>query len=123
VGAHATPRATGDLDIWVRPTAENAARVWTALVDFGAPLRDLTVDDLAVEGVVFQIGVPPRRIDILTAVTGVTFDEAWPERTQLPFGDVTVPALGLRALIKNKEAVGRPKDIADLHALRELLQE
>ena len=71
VAVHATPRATGDLDLWVRPTRENAQRVWTALVGYGAPLQDLTPEDLATADVVFQIGVAPNRIDLLTTIGGV----------------------------------------------------
>ena len=118
VSAHAEPRGTGDLDVWVEPNAQNAGRVLAALRAFGAPLSDLTEQDLATEGIVFQMGVPPRRIDILTSITGVRFDEAWPERIELRYGDVDVPIIGLRALIRNKQAVGRPKDLLDLELLR-----
>ena len=77
---HARPRATGDLDIWVDPTAENAARVMHALRRFGAPLSDLAESDLTSENLVYQIGVVPRRIDILTSISGVTFEQAWARR-------------------------------------------
>jgi hypothetical protein len=80
LAAHGRPRATGDLDIWVRPSRENAERVWRALTVFGAPLGELTLDDLAAADVVFQIGVVPSRIDILTALTGLDFEEAWVQR-------------------------------------------
>src|SRR6185369_14866762 len=85
VGAHALavhghPRATGDLDIWVRATPENAQRVWGALASFGVPLADLVIADLSAPGIVFQMGLPPSRIDILTDITGVTFEDAWPRR-------------------------------------------
>ena len=78
--AHGYPRATGDIDIWVRPTPENAKRVMLALKRFGAPLADLTEQDLVTPGLIFQIGVVPNRIDILTEIDGVTFDEAWASR-------------------------------------------
>ena len=94
VSIHAEPRATADLDIWVEPTAQNARRVCAALQRFGAPLHDLTVGDLAVPDVVFQIGLPPRRIDILTSVTGVTFAEAWPARVEATYDDVRFPVIG-----------------------------
>jgi len=124
VGAHALavhgrPRATGDLDLWVRPSAENAARVWRALADFGAPLDSITVDDLARPDVVFKIGVAPRRIDILASISGVEFSDAWGGRLTVPIGDLTVPVLGRAALIANKRAVGRLQDLADLEALGE----
>jgi hypothetical protein len=117
LAAHGHPRATGDLDVWVRPTAANAERVWSALEGFGAPLFDLTREDLSRPGVVFQIGVPPCRIDILTEITGVTFDEAWPERLVAEVEGQPLPFLGRAALIANKRAAGRPKDMSDVAAL------
>ena len=79
LAAHGHPRATGDLDIWIRPGAENAGRVLRALRKFGAPLLDLTQSDLIRPGTVFQIGTAPSRIDILTTITGVSWEQAWPE--------------------------------------------
>lgn len=114
---HARPRATGDLDIWVEPTPENAARVHRALLAFGAPLADLTEGDLARPDLVYQIGVAPRRVDILTTATGLTFSDAWERREEAPFGDVTCAFLGREDLIRNKRAVGRPRDLADLEDL------
>jgi hypothetical protein len=118
VAFHAEPRATGGLDVWVEATRANAERVMAALRSFGAPLHDLTADDLASPDVVFQIGIPPRRIDILTSITGVTFDEAWAGRAEVTYGDVRCPVIGLEALIKNKLALGRPKDLLDVTLLR-----
>ena len=117
VSFHSEPRATGDLDIWVEPTAENAQRVYAALAAFGAPLSDLSVTDLFTPGVVFQMGVPPRRIDILTSITAVSFDEAWPARVEGRYGDARFPLLGRDALLKNKRALARPKDLLDLELL------
>jgi hypothetical protein len=114
MAAHGRPRATGDLDIWVRPTPENAARVWTALQAFGAPLFDLSLEDLTRPGVVFQIGVPPCRIDLLTEITGVTFDEAWPRRLTAEVEGQPLPFIGRNELLANKRAIGRPKDVDDL---------
>lgn len=119
VAAHGRPRATGDLDIWVRPTPENAARVYQALQHFGAPLHDLTLDDLASPDVVFQIGVPPVRIDLLTSISGVSFDAAWANRVTIALGTLAVPVLGRRELLHNKRASGRPRDLADLAELGE----
>src|SRR5581483_3041517 len=82
LAAHGLPRATGDLGIWVRPDPENAERVLTALRAFGAPLFDLRVDDLLRDDTVFQLGVPPARIDLMTGITGVTFDAAWRGRME-----------------------------------------
>ena len=122
IGAHAVavygrPRATGDLDIWVRPTPENAARVWAALVAFGAPLHELTLQDLVADDVVFQIGLAPNRIDLLTTIGGVTFDEAWPRRTTVALWGQSVPVIGREDLIRSKQASGRPRDLADLAEL------
>lgn len=114
MAAHGYPRATGDLDVWVRPTRENAARVWKALAAFGAPLVELTEQDLITPDVVFQIGVPPCRIDLVTAIDGVSFDEAWSGRIVVELGGVSVPVLGRAELLRNKRATGRPKDLADV---------
>lgn len=114
LAAHGNPRATGDIDIWIRPTRENAARVLEALRDFGAPLFDLGIDDLTAEDTVFQIGVAPVRIDILTGIDGVAFDDAWARRVPVQIESLTIPVLGLDDLAANKRASGRPKDLADL---------
>jgi hypothetical protein len=114
LAAHGNPRATGDIDIWVRPTRDNAARVLRALRAFGAPLFDLSVDDLVNEQTVFQMGVAPMRIDILCGIDGVGFDEAWPRRVPALLGSSTEPVLSLIDLANNKRAAGRPKDLADL---------
>ncbi|MGH7670350.1 MAG: hypothetical protein ACRENQ_12750 [Gemmatimonadaceae bacterium] len=126
VGAHAlsvhgVPRATVDLDVWIDRTAENVACVWRALSAFGAPLADLKIrkDDLTRPDVVIQLGLPPLRIDILTSLSGITFDEAWPNRVQDRFANVPVPFLGREALIRNKRATGRHKDLGDLESLGE----
>ncbi len=114
LAGHGLPRATGDIDIWIRPTPDNAVRVWRALVAFGAPLESLTLVDLTIPGVFFQIGVPPRRIDILTAIDGVEFEEAWQTRLDCVIDGTELSVLGREALIRNKRAAGRPKDLADL---------
>jgi hypothetical protein len=117
VGAHGIPRATGDIDIWVRPSRENARRVMRALKRFGAALLDLTEKDLATDDTVFQMGVAPRRIDVLTGISGVTFDDAWLSRVSVAIEGLTVPVIGRDDLLRNKAAAGRPKDLADLAAL------
>jgi hypothetical protein len=114
---HGRPRATADLDIWVDPTPVNAPRVMRALAAFGAPLDDVSETDFASPGVVFQIGVPPGRIDILTDLTGLTFAEAWPTRASGRFGDLAVDFLGRDAFMRNKRATGRVKDLADIEDL------
>jgi hypothetical protein len=117
LAAHGAPRATGDLDIWVQATTENAARVLTALRQFGAALLDLSEADLCAEDTVFQIGVPPSRIDILTGISGVGFDDAWERRMDIAIGTLTVATIGRLDFIKNKRASGRPKDLLDLELL------
>jgi len=107
VGAHALAahghiRATKDLDVWIR-----------ALTAFGTPLQDLTGDDLVQPGLIFQIGVPPVRIDLVTSIDGVTFSEAWPARVQTAFADQPVAVLSREHLIRNKRASGRTQDLAD----------
>ena len=117
LAAHGVPRATGDLGIWVRATPENALRVLAALRDFGAPLFDLTLDDLTRPGTVFQIGVVPVRIDLLTSISGVGFEEAWAGRIEVPIEGVTVCVLGREELVRNERATGRPKDLLDAESL------
>jgi hypothetical protein len=117
LAAHGTPRATGDLDIWIRADAENAARVLDALRIFGAPLQDLTQEDLRTPDLVFQIGLPPSRIDILSSLSGVDFDSAWPRRVEVDIDGRPVPVIGRQDFVANKRATGRPKDLADLALL------
>jgi len=114
---HGRPRATGALDVWIDATPANAPRVMRALDDFGAPLRDVSQPDFARPGIVFQIGVPPGRIDILTELTGLSFDKAWPDREPGRFGDLTVDFIGCDAFMRNKRATGRVKDLGDLEGL------
>jgi hypothetical protein len=118
LAVHGRPRATGDLDVWVEATADNATRVMRALVEFGAPLSGVTPEDFSRPGVVFQMGLPPRRIDVLTELTGVTFDDAWPTRLHAAFGPLSVDYLGREAFIRNKRATGRTRDLADIEDLR-----
>ena len=119
---HGAPRFSGDIDIFVRPEPNNAARVFAALVRFGAPLSSagVSVDDFARAGTVYQIGLPPRRIDVITEISGVDFDEAWASRLAGSVENRQVHFLGRAAFLKNKEAAGRPKDLADVARLRRL---
>ncbi|HET9371102.1 MAG TPA: hypothetical protein VFO19_12670 [Vicinamibacterales bacterium] len=117
LGVHGRPRATGDLDVWIEATPENAAHVLKALAAFGAPLDRVTVEDFSRPGVVLQLGLPPVRIDILTELTGVTFAEAWPDRVQAPFGPLAVDVIGKDAFVRNKRALGRLKDLGDVESL------
>ncbi len=116
---HSRPRFTKDLDIWVDATPTNAMRVVAALLSFGAPLAAQGVDakDFERPGVVYQMGVPPNRIDVLTAVDGLEFDACWLRRATSTYGDVAVAYLGREDLIVNKRKVGRPQDLLDVRAL------
>ena len=117
LAAHGRVRATGDLDVWVRAEPANAKRVLAALLKFGAPLHDLTEQDLSIPGTVYQIGLAPLRIDVLTGIDAVEFEEAWRERIFTRFADESVSVLSAAHLIRNKRAVGRAQDIADLEWL------
>lgn len=120
VASHGLPRATGDLDLWVRCDAENARRVWHALAKFGAPLSELTEAELSSPGLIFQIGVEPSRIDILTSIDDVEFAEAWKDRLEFDVDGLRVHVIGRAHLIANKKAVGRPQDLADVARLESL---
>lgn len=113
MAAHGLPRATGDIDLWIRCSKENASRVMAALGRFGAPLTNLSADELVRPGLVFQIGVVPRRIDLLTTIDGIDFDAAWAARVEITIAGLPVSVIGREHLIVNKLASGRPKDIAD----------
>ena len=118
VGAYAMAtlglaRSTGDIDLWVRCDEMNARRIMTALGRFGAPLTDMSTSDFASPGLVFQIGVAPNRIDVLTSIDGVEFDDAWPGRSEATVEGVRVPVIGREHLLRNKRATGRPKDRND----------
>jgi hypothetical protein len=117
LAAHGFVRATKDLDVWVRPSELNASRVLVALAAFGAPVRDLTESDLRSPGTIFQIGVAPVRIDVITSIDGVAFEDAWSSRIQGPFGDQVVPLLSRDDLIRNKRAAGRAQDLLDVEWL------
>lgn len=116
---HGSPRASGDIDVFVRATAENASRVFDALGRFGAPLaaHGIGAEEFARPGTVYQIGLPPRRIDVLTEISGVTFEEAWSSRVTTEVEGRIVSVIGREAFLKNKVAAGRPKDLADVARL------
>ncbi|NBU07379.1 MAG: hypothetical protein EBT38_06850 [Acidimicrobiia bacterium] len=118
VAAHGHPRYTKDLDIWVWADPRNAANILESLNDFGLGGLDLQASDFVEPNAVVQLGFEPQRIDILTSVTGLTFDEAYPNREILSIGDITAPFISLDDLVKNKLATGRTQDLADAEALR-----
>ena len=118
VGFHSQPRFTKDLDIWIDATPANAASVFHALDTFGAPLGALRAQDLSTDGVVFQIGIPPNRIDILTSIDGVTFAEAWPARVDTTYGDQAIHVIGRDHLRHNKLTTARAQDLLDAALLK-----
>jgi hypothetical protein len=125
VGVHSEPRATKDLDIFIRADEKNSVAVYRALAAYGAPVEDLTPDAFKNEPTsIFQIGMPPNRIDILQSIDGVSFDEAWQSRVEgLVDGEVPVHVISRDHLIQNKLATGRAQDIADVEAIRNSAKE
>ena len=113
LGAHGYPRATGDIDIWVKADEANSKKIYQALVRFGATLDQLNENDFAEDGIIFQIGVAPRRIDIITQIDGVTYDEADEDKIVVEVEELKLPVLSLDKLIKNKMSTGREKDELD----------
>lgn len=122
VGAYAVifytePRYTRDIDFWIQPTEDNAEKVYKALKEFGAPIENLTMDDLTNSNMVYQIGIEPNRIDILMGIGSLTFEKAWPNRRETTYGDEKIYMIGLKDLIVAKQDAGREKDKADLKLL------
>jgi hypothetical protein len=119
LAAHGVPRVTGDLDVWVEPAPANAASVWQALVEFGAPLDSLGIreSDFLQPDQVIQFGLPPYRIDMMTSISGVSFEEAWEDRLAGALFEVPVSFIGREAFLRNKRASGRPKDLEDIRSL------
>jgi hypothetical protein len=115
---HARPRNTKDLDILLEPTPENAQNVLLALGDFGFGSLPVTIEDLTKPGRILQLGYPPERVDLLTSLEAIRFTEAWERRAEGNYGRVHVSYLGVEDLIRNKEAVGRLQDLADVEVLR-----
>ena len=122
LAAHGFPRATGDIDVLVEPTRESSLRVHRALLAFGAPVaaHGVSAADFEREGMVYQIGLPPRRIDVLTSISGVDYQEAAADALSGRIGPCEVRFIGKAALIKNKSATGRTRDIADVEQLMQL---
>ena len=117
VALYARPRATGDLDVLVRPSRENAERVHRALAEFGAPLDQLAITELQSDDLIFQIGVGPVRVDVITSIDGVDFESAWVGKVRSTIGGVAINVIGREELVANKRAAGRPKALADLETL------
>jgi hypothetical protein len=123
VAFHGYPRYTGDLDLFVRPTKANAERVLSALSQFGFGKAGIEVADLQSSGMIIQLGVQPNRIDLLTAISGVGFDEAWATRRQAELEGVPTQFIGRASLLRNKESTGRAKDLGDAEELRKRISE
>lgn len=123
MAVHGYIRATGDLDIFVNPDHNNAGKVFRSLVPFGAPLKGVSAEDFAISGTIYQMGLPPFRIDIITKIEGVRFDEAFRDALRLGDGDTKIPFLSLKHLIANKLATGREKDALDAKEIKKLLSE
>lgn len=123
VGAYAViyytePRYTKDIDIWVKADSENARKVYAALKEFGAPLKGILQKDFTSEGLVYQIGVAPVRIDIIMGLPGVEFDSAWSKRIKTEYAGVSINVMGKQDLIESKKAAARPQDALDLKRLK-----
>jgi len=116
---YGAPRFTGDLDVFVRPTAQNAVRILAALSDFGFGSLNLGAEDFSTQDRVVQLGVPPVRVDLITSLSGVSWETCWASRQPGAYGDVPVAFIGRAQFIANKRAIGRTKDLADLEALGE----
>ena len=114
---HGAPRFTGDLDILVRPALDNAARLLATLEAFGFSVTDLSPEAIADRRRMLQMGVPPVQIHVMSAISGVEWDEAWSDRIEGPLGTHRVQFLSRETLLRNKRAAGRPKDLADIDAL------
>ncbi len=119
MAAHGYPRATGDLDLWVFTSSENAGKVYKALAEFGAPLEQIGKDSFSEKGIIFQIGVAPCRIDIITQISGVEFEQAYPKRKEIKIDGIKLPVISKADLIHNKESTGREKDKLDSKYMRE----
>lgn len=107
-------RGTGDIDLWIKVSDENAQLVWNALKNFGAPLFDLKMEDLKTYGMVFQMGLPPNRIDIINKIEGVEYDDAFVNRTFVDLESMRIPVIARTDLLKNKRTMSRPKDMGDI---------
>ena len=116
---HVEPRYTKDLDVWIERSGENAALVISALREFGAPLRDLSVDDLTNPATFYQIGLPPARIDIITNLDKMHFADCWQRRKTVELGGLAINYISAADLLVNKERTGRPQDLVDAEHLRQ----
>jgi predicted nucleotidyltransferase len=117
LAAYGYPRATGDFDIWVEASAENSKKILSSLISFGASTSVLTENTFMEKGIIFQIGVAPRRIDLITHIDGVDFSEAYPSRKTIVMEGLNLPFISKENLIKNKKSTGRDQDYVDVKHL------
>jgi len=117
VGYHAEPRFTKDLDVLVAVSPENHLQLFACLTEYGAPVSILAPEEFLAEDFVFHFGIPPWRVDILTSIPGVDFEEAYSERVSMPLGEYEASLISREWLIKAKRASGRPQDLLDLTRL------
>lgn len=117
LAAHGIPRATGDIDIWIKTETKNAEKLMRVLSKFGAPMSEITTADFTEPDIVFQIGVAPRRIDFLTSIDGVDFEDANKDKLTINVSGIEIPIISVENLIKNKKATARPKDLLDVESL------
>lgn len=115
---HGAPRFTGDLDLFVRPTLENAARLLASIEAFGFPALELTAEAIVDRRRMLEMGIPPVQLHVMSAISGVEWDDAWADRAEGRLGEHTVAFLGRESFLRNKRAAARPKDLADIDALR-----
>jgi hypothetical protein len=120
---HGHVRTTGDIDIFVKPSSENSKKVYTSLLEFGAPMKDISEDEFVKTGIIYQIGVVPVRIDIINSIDGVSVEDAFSDIETIKIEDIVVPFISLRVLLKNKSATGRMKDSIDVEEMNRELKD
>lgn len=121
LAAHGIPRATGDIDIFVKPNSNNAINLFKTFGEFGVSIENISIDDFAKPEIIFQIGVAPRRIDIITKIDGLTFEEAAKGKKMVNIGNMVIPVISVNNLIINKSATGREKDKIDAKNLKKII--
>lgn len=123
--AHAFMRATKDIDLWIEPTLDNAKRVWSALAEYGAPLEqhDIQLNDFQTLGLIYQLGIAPVRIDLMTSIAKLNFIDAWEQRVEIQLAGLCLPVIGLDHLIQAKRVADRPQDRVDLDTLLKVKQQ
>jgi hypothetical protein len=117
LAVHGAPRATGDLDVFVKPTTENAANLLAAVSDFGFPISELRAEQILEPTRILEMGLEPVQIHVMSAISGVSWDETWSKRLTVTCGGFETPFIGRDAFLQNKKSAGRPKDLADVDAL------